>query len=451
MHQPSGWRRTRRPTSRHWRAAGPIMLAGLTVAAAVVASPGTGAARTDAGTGAARTGAAGARSTSAPSWDRDAQKVAATAAVPTFGGAYLGDDGSTLHVWLTRPTAADALRSRAALAGAVGTRAAGDGGRAPVVHRADYTLAQLTAWRDAARALLALPGVTMLDIDERTNRLVVAVEDTARDGPAVTAGLARLGVPRAAASVPRFGQVSQSLGDRNRPLRGGVKIRHSGGLCSLGFIAQRAGVNGFVTNSHCSTTSGSVDSGKYWQPDKPVDGSDAVGAETVDPAFSAASPCPVGRKCRKSDANFVATAAGVGLGQGQIARPELNSATWNGTDTFRIAAIRDARLGTAVQKVGHVTGRTGGAVTADCLDLKPKDTTITLFCQDMASYTVKDGDSGSPVFEVINAATNAVALVGVHWGIGTNDAGQPRGFYSPFSSVKAELGDIRVCSNPTFC
>jgi hypothetical protein len=399
----------------------------------------------------ARTDIAGPAPGPAAPWDRDALKVAATKDVPTFGGSYL-DDESTLHVWLTRPTADGALRSRTALATGVGAQAVSAGTGAPVVHRADYTFAQLKAWRDATRALLTLPGVTMLDIDERTNRLVVAVDDIGRDGPAVTAGLARLEVPRAAVNLTRGGPVTQTLGDRNRPLRGGVKIRYNRGFCTLGFIAQRQGVTGFVTNSHCSDNSGAVDSGKYWQPDRPADGSDAVGAETVDPPFTAANPlCPVGDKCRTSDSNFVATVTGVGVGQGQIARPPLNSATWNGTDTFRIVGVRDARLGTAVQKVGHITGRTAGTVTADCLDLSPKDTNITLFCQDMASYTVQEGDSGSPVFEVINASTNTVALVGIHWGIGTNQAGQLRGFYSPFSNVEAELGNLSVCSDATTC
>jgi hypothetical protein len=421
------------PTPRALRIAGPLLLAGL----AVAALPGISTARAD---------VAGPASTSAsaPAWDRDAQKLAATTDVPAFGGSYLDDDGSTLHVWLTRPSTESALRSRAALA-------TGDGRRTPVVHRADYTFAQLVAWRDATRALLALPGVTMLDLDERSNRLVVAVEDTGRDGPSVTAGLARIGVPRAAVTLTRAGPVTQTLGDEARPLRGGVKLRWNSGLCSLGFIAQRAGVNGFVTNSHCSVTTGFVDSGKYWQPDKPADGSKAVGSETVDPAYSTASPCPLGRKCRKSDANFVAAVTGVGLGQGQIARPPLDNTIWNGTDTFRIVGVRDVRLATKVQKVGHVTGRTAGAVTADCLDLKPKNTTITLFCQDMASYTASEGDSGSPVFEIINEATNTVALVGIHWGIGPNDAGQLRGFYSPFSSIEAELGNLSVCSDPTIC
>ena len=52
--------------------------------------------------------------------------------VPEFGGAYVGADGA-LHVWLTEPTTSGAARARTAYAGATTV----------VVHRADYTFAQL--------------------------------------------------------------------------------------------------------------------------------------------------------------------------------------------------------------------------------------------------------------------------------------------------------------------
>ncbi|GIE98710.1 hypothetical protein [Paractinoplanes rishiriensis] len=395
-----------------------VLLAGLTAATAatVVALPGSGSAQSEA---------------AAPVWDLDRQKLAANSDVPTFGGSYVDDDGAT-HVWSTRPAASGRL-----------------------VHRADYTFAQLVAWRDATRALLALPGVTTLDIDERTNRLEVGVEDTGRDGPAVTAGLARLGVPRPAVRLTRNGPITRTLGDEARPLRGGLKIRFGEKFCSLGFIAQRAGVSGFVTNSHCSTQPGVMDSGKYWQPNKPVDGSKVVGSETADPAYTASIACPPGRKCRRSDSNFVAGTAGVGLSQGHIARPPLNSTIWNGTDTFRIVGIRETAIGRNVTKVGQTTGRTAGTVTNACVDLNPRDTTIptTLFCQSMATYKAELGDSGAPVFEILNADQNTVALIGIHWGIGPNDAVPPqqRSYFSPLSSVQAELGTLRVCSDATIC
>ena len=42
------------------------------------------------------------------------------------------------------------------------------------------------------------------------------------------------------------------LRSRRRPLRGGLQINFGGFLCTLGFIAVRNGVNGYVTNSHCT-------------------------------------------------------------------------------------------------------------------------------------------------------------------------------------------------------
>jgi hypothetical protein len=439
MHRLSGWSRPFRAR----RTTVPILVAGLVAAVAVVAVPGTGTARTD---------SAAPGSESAAPWDRDALKVAATRDVPGFGGAYVNEDGSTLHVWLTRPTADGALRARTALAPSAGSRLAAAGTGAPVVHRADYTFAQLKTWRDAARALLVLPGVTLLDIDERTNRLMMAVEDTGRHGPAVRAGLARLGVPWAAVRLERNGAVTPTVGDEARPLRGGVKIQYLDKLCTLGFIAQRAGVTGFVTNSHCSTTFGGTDSGKYWQPKKPADSSGSIGAESVDPGFTAGGSCPAGQKCRSSDANFVSTVSGMGVSQGHLARPPLNSTIWNGIDTFRIVAVRSAQFDKTVEKVGISTGRTQGKVTADCVDTPTSvGAPTTMLCQDMASYKAAAGDSGGPVYEIIDSALNTVALVGIQWGLISNTDGQPRALYSPFSSVESELGNLSVCSDPTFC
>lgn len=443
MHRLSGWRRTRRTIRGTRRTAGVIFVAGLAVAATVVPLPRTGPARAD---------IAGPAPGPAAPWDRDALKVAATSDLPTFGGAYLDDDGSTLHVWLTRPTVDGALQSRSALAAAFGARVAGDGIRPPVVHQADYSFAQLKAWRDAARTLLPLPGMTMLDIDERANRLVVEVADTGRHGPAVTAGLDRLGVPRAAVNLRRGAPAIETLGDKARPVLGGIKIDWRRGTCSLGFIAQRQGLTGFVTNAHCSEVDGGADAGQYWQPTRPADLREPIGGEKVDPPYTAANPlCPAGRKCRVSDANFVTTVASVGVSQGQIARPQLDSASWNGTDTFRIVNVRETRLNAKVQKVGHVTGRTSGVVISDCFDTPVAKTPNYLFCQDMADYKAETGDSGGPVFEIVDANANTVALVGIHWGIKTFADGTQAGLYSPFSNVEAELGNLSVCFNPTTC
>jgi hypothetical protein len=322
------------------------------------------------------------------------------------------------------------------------------------VHRADYTFAQLTTWRIAMRSLLATPGVTSLDIDERTNRINLAVEDLDRDRPAAVAAVARLGVPAAAVTLKRVPPVTMALGDRMRPLHAGTQIASTGGTCTLGYPATRAGVAGIVTNSHCSATRGVVDGGRVWQPTRPADGTGFVGTETQDSELNAGLlDCPAGLRCASGDASFYATLAGEAIAQGRIARPPLNSTTWNGTDTYRITATAGfAADNAAVQKVGRTTGRTAGSVTEECEDMTVLDTDIMLFCQQRATYVSGSGDSGSPVFRITNAATNDVTAVGLNWGFARNlDGSFHSSAFTPFLEVELEIGNLNVCATGFAC
>src|SRR5207249_3727911 len=120
------------------------------------------------------------------------------------------------------------------------------------------------------------------------------------------ARLAVLGVAAQSVDVveaPAIFQVA-TLRDYVRPVVGGLQIRFSQYLCSLGFNATRAGILGFVTASHCSDKQGSVDSTKYYQPlNQTTD--EFIGTELADPAFFRnTTGCPRGRQCRYSDSNF---------------------------------------------------------------------------------------------------------------------------------------------------
>ncbi|MGI5214679.1 hypothetical protein [Plantactinospora sp. CA-290183] len=384
-----------------------------------------------------------------PVFDRDDAIAAAMRDIPTFGGAYVDRKSSVLHLWLTQPATADVARSRAALAAGTGLAAAGT-----VVHRVDYTFAQLNTWHDDMATLLSLPGVVMTDLDQRVNRLTLAVADADRTGAAIKAGLAGLGIPLAAVNLVPGEPFRTTVRDQTRPLHAGTQIQFARGAstfnCTLGFPATRSGVNGFVTASHCSTTRSVVDGGRYWQSTRPAGDANPVGTETVDRAFFT-STCPTGRLCRVSDANFVAAQTGVNIALGRIARPPLNSTNWNGTDTFRVVARGGTAVGDPVQKVGRTTGRTSGTVTGDCVDLNVADTNITLFCQETATYQSAGGDSGSPVFEVTNSpAANDVALVGVHWGGGVVD-GVNFAAFSELTNVGLEVGTIQVCAAGFSC
>ncbi len=57
-----------------------------------------------------------------------------------------------------------------------------------------------------------------------------------------------------------------------------------------------------------------------------------------------------------------------------------------------------------------------------------------LYSQFRATYTCDGGDSGAPVF--VNYGSNAVKLVGVHWG---KDTATGKSYFSPIGGVIADL------------
>lgn len=84
--------------------------------------------------------------------DRDTMTLMATEHIPEFGGAYVDAETGALHVWLTKPTQQRGRDVQAALARAGESSATA--ANSLVIHSADYSFAQLAAWKDAAMALL---------------------------------------------------------------------------------------------------------------------------------------------------------------------------------------------------------------------------------------------------------------------------------------------------------
>jgi hypothetical protein len=153
--------------------------------------------------------------------------------------------------------------------------------------------------------LFELAGVVFTDADETSDRLVVGVLDRDVEG-LVRARLRVLGVSSQSVDVVETEPIVQvaTVRDKVRPVVGGLQIRFSQDLCSLGFNAWRANVEGYVTASHCSTNQGEVDGTQYYQPLNQV-ADEFIGTEIADPAFFRnRNGCPLGRKCRYSDSNF---------------------------------------------------------------------------------------------------------------------------------------------------
>lgn len=367
--------------------------------------------------------------------------VAVGAAVPEFAGFWVDEAAGTLVVTLTRPGDAAGAAARGEIARLLGRPDLGD--LRVVVRPARYSFGTLKGWHDAVSPeALALPGAVLTDVDERRNVVRVGVEDVDRHGPAVAAVAAAHGVPANALVIERAEPVvpDSSLRDVHRPAVGGLEIGFARPsepnlyLCTFGFPAIRGGVQGFVTNSHCTATRGVVESTLHTQASVGA----PIGIETADPAHFTGGVCPAGRACRRSDSAFSTLPVAALYNRGFIARPALGSYAWDGTSTFRITSEAAPVLGETLTRVGRTTGRGAGAVGATCTNYNVAASSLTMICQGQAAYGSAGGDSGSPVFG-ITSGTN-VALKGVHWG--------SSGVFSPIGNIQlgSELGSLTTCA-----
>ena len=375
----------------------------------------------------------------------DDQFTAIARQVPGFGGLYFDQDG-TMKVYMVgqKEPVNDNLISSL---DDVITREIGGGERLThsgvEVIEGQYSFLDLHSWhQELSPAVLSLPGVVFTDLDEKTNRLRIGVTDSKEVLEAVEKSLAGLSVPREAVVFSETKPIDPHLRNFRRPLRGGLQINFGNFLCTLGFIAVRNGVNGYVTNSHCTTTQGGVQNTVEHQPIASGT-TNRVGIEIADPTYFSGSGCPAGRVCRRSDSSFIQvphpSGPAVTIARGTIARPAVNSFTWNGVDIFNITGEADPLVGQAVTKVGRTTGRTAGTVQQTCVNVNVSGTNITQLCQSIATYANAGGDSGSPVFRITTLPS--VILVGINWGgNGTTSV------FSPITNIQQELGALNTCA-----
>ena len=287
--------------------------------------------------------------------------------------------------------------------------------------------------------LFELAGVVFTDADETRDLLVVGVSNRGLEA-SVRARLRALGVPSGSVEVVETEAIVQvaTLGERAPSLVGGLQIRFSQFLCSLGFNAVRAGVEGFVTASHCSDTQGEADGTQYYQPLNQV-ANEFIGTEVADPRFfKRRGVCPRGKRCRYSDANFSVRDDAATATLGGIARTEGYGSLEIDEDVpeFTIIAEGEASVWDIANKVGRTTGWTQGEVTRTCVNTGVSGTNILLFCQGFVESLesgveiVDSGDSGSPVFRTEDDFT--VTLLGNLWG--SSSSGEVF-VYSPIAKI----------------
>lgn len=389
---------------------------------------------------------------------------------PAFGGMFVDADGRLTMYVRDDALAAQDGRSRLAtmsvdaltsfrgneqIAEAAATRRIN-------VLPAKFSFTQLYDWHEQAKAVvLGVPGVVLTDISEDRNRLRVGVE-TAELAGSVRRRLANAAIPSDAVIVeltPPMRQLA-SLRSKFRPLKGGIQINFSNYLCTLGFLAIRAGVTGVVTNSHCTSIQGGVQSTIFHQP--VASGStNRIGLEVRDPAYFTGGVCPSGRKCRYSDTSFArvpyTSGPSVTTTRGAIARPVALNAITVGTSHFRITSETYVPLlNETLNKVGRTTGWSRGQVVATCVTVNVAGTKLTQLCQDIVKANVAAGDSGSPVFRMTNRPRSGdVRLYGILWGGGTLDGVGTVFVFSAMGSRNiqrsSEMGTLTTCASGFSC
>jgi hypothetical protein len=225
-----------------------------------------------------------------PPLSLDEEFVLLAEEVPGFGGLYLDGEG-TVYVYLQDLGRAQEVESW---------------GEHVVAIQGEYDFRDLFAWKDELRALLPWDEVLSLDIDEQRNRLRVGVEaEVVEAFQAELAGILReTSIPPEAVTVEadEATVTLEMLTDSMQPIPAGVQITGNG-FCTLGTNAVSNGVEGFVTNSHCTAVRGVVDGSIFFQ--STVAPGANVGVETIDPPFLVGGKCPPDRRCRFSDTAFV--------------------------------------------------------------------------------------------------------------------------------------------------
>ncbi len=320
------------------------------------------------------------------------------------------------------------------------------------VLQADYDYLQLNDWfTRAVPEVLAVPGAVFADVDEGSNRLRLGVE-TGQADRGVRGVLSRLAIPSAAIVVERAEPIhlAATLRDKVIPRRGGLQISSGAGICTLGFNTLRLSglilVRSFITASHCTNVRGGVEGTQFHQPAP----SNLIGTEAADPAFFTGFPCPVGRRCRFSDAARVRYAPGVSSDLGGIARTTSRSVadgpiTINAANPFfNITAELSPVQGVQVNKVGRTTGWTYAKIGSTCMAANVTGTNITMLCQSRTSVGIvpgvsRGGDSGSPVF-YWGGGSN-VTLTGMLWG---GNSSNTSFVFSPIAGIEQELGALRT-------
>lgn len=418
----------------------------------------------------------------APRGELHLARLAAT--VPSFGGIALDSSGNVIVQVTNLGDGNLALRAAESLLAERQLSSSTGAVLKPLIYvkQSAYTYRELNGWRAKLdTALITLPEIRFVDLDERVNRIVISLwSDHAR--AAVEYHASTHGVPPAAISIELAPpgltselaqgatssycppEAGNSLRSCHRPAEGGMQVIWpkntepvTYSACTIGFNARLSdGRDVLVTASHCGKYKfelRSSDLDAYYQAqiyDPSLPFSDMpLAIEAIDPAW-----VPVKYSFgqwyywRYSDALAARTFAPYFR---KIARPLTGqSLTIDAQNPrFNISGTDEPLLGESISKVGRTTGWTQGTVTRTCISYKyPQLTNRTLMCQHAAVMAFELGDSGGPVFRYGLPDPNPpfetqVTLLGTS-AIRESVNGTTSNIFSPFSGIVTDIGQLNL-------
>ena len=364
--------------------------------------------------------------------------------IPEFGGVFLSDEQTVLNVYLTENE--NDTQKQADTREKIEELFDVEPGLRLNVIKGNYTITRLFEWYDLMKSegIWDEDGVIMIDLQEGSNELYIGVVNEENVEPVYTF-LEGISIPRGAVTAEVIEQPRQhghTVRERahDNKMAGGYQINFGHGDCTMGFVAIRDGTAGMVTAGHCTEAQpydgGVTSNNQVHQPSA----SNLIGFEEIDPSFSTSlTGCNDSDGCRHSDSAFVDFSSGVQYNRGWIAKPASYWGISVDPDTAHYSITSDsgsAVVGDKVLKVGRSTGLTKGNVTHVCIEADDTTNTEwigTYLCQTQVNVRSLPGDSGSPVFKVLNG--DQVKLVGI-----LTHGDSQRYQFSPLGRIFMDLG-----------
>jgi hypothetical protein len=373
------------------------------------------------------------------------------AIVPSFAGAYFRKGVAIIALTDAAAKAeatrevANVLRSRMRCKSAVLCESL-------TQHEFDVTLVK-TPWRTlvAARNQIvddsAFARALILDINEESNTVDIGAYST-EDSIEFVKRLSTRGIASGVARIvpgKRAEPTQYTLNTRLRPIHGGALIGPRG--CTLAVVGILNGMARAITNSHCTAVRFELDFQATSQPFGGVQ----WGAEIADPAPYRCGPFFSRKWCRRADvAAYSTDNIDVNPGEmpfviGSIALPTERHwgldqivGTLDIGSAAPIVATQEYLLqGELVERVGITTGWQAGLVTNTCADVWYGNIGIRIVCADYAQTFARPGDSGGPLFRMVNGDPSQLIFIGINHGRDENSGAS--GISSNYRQMKQDL------------